>query len=224
MPRRAVAPADLSRTWAIVPIRGLETAKTRLGENLDAEERLDLVVDLLRRTLIATRDSRRVAGTIVVTMDPLAAGIAQDHRAVGLVERAPGLNQAIIAARSLATARGATAVVVLPADLPAIDSAAVNDVIDRSERGGRLSPAAGDSLVGLVGLVADRHGTGTNALLVSPPDAISPMFGLNSRELHADAARAAGVRFVELDGPLSLDVDTVDDLAAAEAALGVLRG
>ena len=68
------ARADLSRTWAIVPIRGLETAKTRLGEGLDAEERLELVTDLLTRTLVATRDASRIAGTVVVTMDPAAAG------------------------------------------------------------------------------------------------------------------------------------------------------
>ncbi|MCI0346224.1 MAG: hypothetical protein L0221_12400, partial [Chloroflexi bacterium] len=114
------ARADLSRTWAIVPIRGLETAKTRLGEGLDAEERLELVTDLLRRTLVATRDAAGIEGTIVVTMDPGAAGLARDHRAIGLVERAPGLNAAIRAARSVAVARGATAILVLPADLPAI--------------------------------------------------------------------------------------------------------
>ncbi len=80
---------DLARTWALVPIRGLETAKTRLGGDLDAEERRDLVVEMLARTLVATRDAHRIAGTIVVTMDPAAAGIARDHRAIGLVERVP---------------------------------------------------------------------------------------------------------------------------------------
>src|SRR5690242_2751168 len=123
------ARADLSRTWALVPIRGLETAKTRLGEDLDAEERVELVTELLRRTLLATRDARGIAGTIVVTMDPDAAGIAQELRAVGLVERAPGLNQAIEAARSVAMARDATAILVLPADLPSVSAAAVDDLL-----------------------------------------------------------------------------------------------
>jgi len=123
------ARADLSRTWALVPIRGLETAKTRLGEDLDPEERLELVTDLLTRTLVATRDAARIAGTVVVTMDPAAAGIARDHRAIGLVERAPGLNQAILAARSVALARGATAIVIVPADLPAITPIAVDSLV-----------------------------------------------------------------------------------------------
>jgi 2-phospho-L-lactate/phosphoenolpyruvate guanylyltransferase len=221
--------ADLARTWAVVPIRGLETAKTRLGGDLDAEERVDLVIDLLSRTLRATRDSKRIAGTIVVTMDPAAAGIARDHDAVGLVERAPGLDAAITAARSVAIARGATAVLVLPADLPAIDSAAVDAIVDASARalaGARSAAGARtDALTrGIVAIVGDRHGTGTNALLVSPPALVEPAFGPESRARHGSAAIAAGATLLELDGPLSLDVDTGEDLLAAEAALGGTRG
>lgn len=213
-----LAGPDLARTWALVPIRGLETAKTRLGGGLDAEERRDLVIDLLQRTLVATRDARRVTGTIVVTMDPAAAGIAHDHRAVGLVERAPGLNGAISAARSVAVARGATAVLVLPADLPAISAGAVDDVIAAADA------ARTPDALGLVALVTDQHGRGTNALLIAPPGRIDPLFGQASRELHRAAAAAAGARFIELDGPLALDVDTTDDLAVAEATVGVLGG
>jgi 2-phospho-L-lactate guanylyltransferase len=216
---RAVEPstrADLSRTWALVPIRGLETAKTRLGEDLDAEERVQLVTGLLRRTLEATRDARRVAGTIVVTMDPDAAGIARDLGAIGLVERAPGLNAAIEAARSVAAARDATAVLVLPADLPSVSAQAVDELV--------VAAAAAATPVGLVVLVPDRHGLGTNALLVSPPDVIDPAFGQASRAAHEGRAHAVGARYLELDGPLSLDLDTPADLLAAEAAIGSLRG
>ena len=210
------ARADLSRTWALVPIRGLQTAKTRLGADLDAEERIDLVTRMLRRTLVATRDAGRIAGTIVVTMDPDAAGIATALRAVGLVERAPGLNQAIVAARSLAVARGATAVLVLPADLPSVSASAIDEIV------GAGNDAPGRR--GLVAIVPDRHGLGTNALLVSPPDAIDPAFGESSRATHAARAAAAGATWLELGGPLSLDVDTPADLLDAEAAIGSLRG
>jgi len=211
-----IARADLSRTWALVPIRGLETAKTRLGEDLDAEERVELVTDLLRRTLLATRDARRIAGTIVVTKDPDAAGIATELRAVGLVERAPGLNEAIEAARSLAVARGATAVLVLPADLPSVSADAIDDIV--------TAASDADDGRGLVAIVPDRHGRGTNALLLSPPNEIDPAFGDASRSAHAARAAAAGATWLELDGPLSLDLDTPADLLAAEAAIGSLRG
>ena len=210
------ARADLSRTWALVPIRGLETAKTRLGEDLDHEERVRLVTRLLRRTLMATRDARRISGTIVVTMDADAAGVAKELRAIGLVERAPGLNQAIEAARSVAVARGATAVLVLPADLPSVSAEAIDALL--------ASAAELAGARGIVAIVPDRHGLGTNALLASPPGAIDPAFGEASRAAHAARAAAAGVAWLELEGPLAIDLDTPADLLAAEAAIGSLRG
>src|SRR5262245_17059348 len=209
------ARADLSSTWAVVPIRGLETSKTRLGGDLDAEERLALVTELLRRTLVATRDARRIAGTVVVTMDGDAAELARRHGAVGLVERAPGLNEAIVAATSLAVARAATAVLVRPADLPAVSAAAIDELVD-----GVASASRSDGARAVVALVPDRHGAGTNALLLSPPVAIDPGFGDHSRATHEARARAAGANFVAVDSPLSLDVDTSADLVAAEAVLG----
>jgi len=125
--------ADFSRVWAVVPIRGLETAKTRLGGGLDAEERVELVTWMLRRTLRATHAAHSIAGTVVVTMDPAAAGLAKEHGAIGLVELAPGLNPAIEAGRSVAVARGATAVLVLPADIPGVSAAAIDDLLAAPE-------------------------------------------------------------------------------------------
>jgi 2-phospho-L-lactate guanylyltransferase len=215
----ATEPADLSSTWALVPIRGLESAKSRLGGDLDAEERLELVTELLRRTLVATRDAQRVAGTIVVTKDGDAAELARLHDAIGLVESASGLNEAIEAARSVAEARGATAVLVLPADLPAVSSAAIDELLEAAASAGGAGAGGG-----LVALVGDRHGAGTNALLLAPPSVIAPAFGPGSRESHGRAATAAGARYLELESPLAFDVDTSADLLAAEAVLGSIRG
>jgi len=217
------ARADLSRTWALVPIRGLETSKTRLGGDLDPEERLALVTELLRRTLVATREARRITGTVVVTMDGDAAELARRHEAVGLVERAPGLNEAILAARSLAVARGATAVLILPADIPAVSAAAIDELLGAADRAARAKKAPAGTR-GFVALVPDRHGAGTNALVLSPPDVVDPAFGIDSRVRHERSARGAGARFQAMESELSLDVDTSADLAAAEAALGSLRG
>ena len=205
---------SFERTWALVPIRGLWTAKTRLGPDLDARERRDLVEAMLRRTLVATRDAHAIRGTIVVTKDPDAAGMARDHRAIGLVEHVPGLNEAIVGARSLAVARGATAVLVLPADLPAVSALAVDAIVAAAAAAVRASAPSG-----LVALVTDRHGRGSNALLLSPPGVIEPAFGDDSRAAHRVAAEAAGARWLELSGPLSLDVDTPADLLVAAAAM-----
>ena len=200
-----------------MPIRGLRTAKTRLRDDLDPVERTALVTEMLRRTLVATRDSSAVMGTVVVTLDPAAARMAKTHGAIGLVERVPGLNAAIEAGRSLAMARGATAVVVLPADLPAITPGAVSELVDACRDGSEGAAALG--LRGAVGLVPDQHGEGTNALLVSPPALIDPAFGTSSRATHRAEALAAGATYLELGGPLGLDVDTRADLLLAGAAL-----
>jgi 2-phospho-L-lactate guanylyltransferase len=204
------SPAGLGSTWALVPLRGLENAKTRLGAELDPEERVALVIAMSTRTLAATRDAPGIRGTVLVTADPAAAELAEAFGATTLVQRLPGLNAALREARAVALARGATAVLILPIDLPAISAGEV----------GRLLAAGAAHLPAgrpLVLAVPDRHGTGTNALLVAPPAAIEPAFGEGSFAAHRSAAALAGAVFVRHEGPLTLDVDTGADLIAAEA-------
>jgi len=203
---------DLGATWALVPLRGLETAKTRLGGELDAEERLDLVTTMARRTLAATRDARRIAGTVLVTADPEAARLAAEYRAESLVQRIAGLNAAIREARAQAMARGATAVIVLPIDLAAVSAEAIDEVIDAAA----LASGGPDADCGLVVVVPDRHGDGTNVLLVAPPAVVDPAFGTGSRAAHEALAAASGARYLGLGGPLTFDVDTAEDLLASE--------
>jgi len=202
---------DLASTWALVPLRGLEDAKTRLGSALDPEERLELVVAMATRTLAATRDAPSIRGTVLVTADPAAADLAARFGARTIVQRLPGLNAALREARAMAIDHGATAVLILPIDLPAISVEAIEDLLAdaRAIRPGRPMVLA----------VPDRHGTGTNALLVSPPAAIEPAFGEGSLIAHRDAAAAGDAEFLTATGPLTFDVDTGADLLAAEAAV-----
>lgn len=210
---------DLSRVWAVVPIRGLRTAKTRLSPGLDPAERLALVTEMLRRTLVATRDAESIDGTVVVTLDPAVAGIATAHRAVGLVDILPGLNEAIRAARSLAVSRDASAVLILPADLPSVTADGIDAIVGEA-RAAAAGAGGGAGARGLVAVVPDRHREGTNALLVAPADLINPDFGPGSLAAHRAAATAAGASYLEIGGPLTLDVDTPADLLLASAALG----
>ena len=70
----------------------------------------------------------------------------------------------------------------------------------------------------------DRHGTGTNALLMAPADAIGPAFGEGSAERHRDRAERAGYEVaVEPIASLGLDLDTPDDLTALAEALAEHR-
>jgi 2-phospho-L-lactate/phosphoenolpyruvate guanylyltransferase len=195
---------------AIVPVGALEGAKSRLGETLDAEERRDLVLGLLRTTLGATAGTPEIAETIVVTPDDEVRQLALENGARPLRQRGQGLNRGLNEAREEAIAGGASSILVLPIDLPLVSPQALAGVIAPLD----------DPRRPLVVIATDRHGRGTNALLVAPPDAIEFGFGGDSRAAHADCAREVGARLVELpDGPLTLDLDTPADLLLAGGVL-----
>jgi 2-phospho-L-lactate guanylyltransferase len=196
---------------AIIPVGTLDGAKSRLGQVLDAEERVELTMLLARRTIAAAVATAGIAHTIVVTPDDAIRGLADELGARPIRQRDRGLNHGITAARDEAIAAGADAILILPIDLPEITPEAIGDL---------LAPLA-DQRRPLVAIVADRHGRGTNALLLAPPDAIEVRFGGDSRRAHVAAAEMAEARLVELGGPLALDVDTPEDLLLAEASLRV---
>jgi 2-phospho-L-lactate guanylyltransferase len=197
---------------AIVPVGSLEGAKSRLGAVLDAEERLDLTVRLARATIEAAVAADRVDEVLVITPDDSVRELALRLGARPILQRDNGLNHGLVAARGEAAAGGATAILVLPIDLPAITPAAIDAVA------AVLDGAAGP----IVAIVPDRHGRGTNALLVAPPGAIDLCFGGDSALAHEAAARASGAELHVLDGPLALDLDTPDDLLLSEPRLARL--
>ena len=201
---------SLSRIVAVVPVRSLSSGKSRLGEPLDAEERADLMLALLRRTVEQALAASRLAGVVVVSEDADLLRQARVMGAASLLQEHPGLNEGLAEARAAADPE-ATAIMVLPADLPSVVASAIDELAEAAELAQRGAP---DRPV--VALVPDRHGTGTNALLVAPPDAIPFRFGAGSRVAHCSAARAAGASYVELSGPLTFDLDTPEDLLEAD--------
>jgi len=217
-------PPTLERIVALVPVRGLEGAKSRLGEALDAEERRALVERLLVRTVAAAAGTKALVGVVVVSADKEVLALASTLGARGVAQESGGLNEALDIGRASAIADGADAVLVVPGDLPAVTADELGRVIARARAHVAARVVAGAPVHALVTLVTDRAGTGTNVLLVAPPDAISFHFGDGSRAVHAAAARAARAAYLEIAGPLDLDLDTPDDLLVAEAAgLGAVR-
>jgi len=122
--------------------------------------------------------------------------------------RAGGLNAALRAARDAAGSAGATAVLMLPADLPLLDRAALERLLD----GADAALAAGNGHALVVVAPADARG-GTNALLVSPPNLVDPAFGESSLAAHLLAASKADATVqLVIDPALGFDLDTPDDL------------
>ncbi len=204
----AASPAP-RRTAVVIPVRALEGAKSRLGAVLDAEERRELVELLLCRTVSAARATAGVDLVAVISPDPDALAAAADAGAEPIAQRSSGLNPGLAEARSTLAGR-ADRLLVLPADLPCVAAAEIGQLLAAADAASRDGHS-------VVALAPDRHGRGTNALVLDPPGIIEPAFGGDSRDAHARLARAAGARYVEADGILELDLDTPDDLLLVEA-------
>ena len=192
-----------TRIAAIIPAGTLEGAKTRLGGTLDAEERQDLAERLMTRTVLAALAADGIDDVLVVSPDREVLRHAAALGARTLRQRSVGLNAGLVEGRLDVVAGGADAILVLPIDLPFVTAEAVAAV---------LLPLGAVGAVADIVLVTDRHGNGTNALVLRPPHAIAFAFGPGSRHAHRAAAEAVGARYVEVEGPLAFDLDTPDDL------------
>ncbi|TFH38198.1 MAG: 2-phospho-L-lactate guanylyltransferase [Anaerolineales bacterium] len=188
--------------WAIVPVKPLRRAKSRLAGVLTDEERASLSQRLLQHTLDVLNEIPEIEHTLVVSRDSRALALARQQGARTLAERgAPELNRALVRATLVAKEYGAAGVLVLPADLPLLK---MQDVLT-------LIHAAHDPPV--VVLVPDRRGQGTNALLVCPSGLIEYDFGPDSFQRHQERAKAIGARLELCSNPsLELDLDLPEDL------------
>lgn len=200
------------RTLAVVPIKSLADAKQRLSETLAGGSRRSLVQAMFSDVLASLRRAQGVDAVAVVTDDAVADSLASGDRVAVLPDdQRAGQSEAAEIGIAYARAHGFERVLLVPGDTPMLDAVEVEELLDRCAR---------DEIT--VAIVPDRHGTGTNALLISPPDAFAPSFGPGSLERHVAAARAAELAYrVEAVPSLALDVDTPDDLAAL---WGVVEG
>lgn len=193
---------------AVLPIKRFDAAKQRLTAGYEDDRRRALVAAMVEDVLTAVSKARSIERTIVVSGDPIAQGLAAELGAEVLPDPEDvGHVQAALAGIAKAEVEGADAVVLLPGDCPLLDPRELDSLLTG------LPPS-------YVGIVPDRHGSGTNALVLSPPSAIIPAFGEGSRERHVSLAREAGIPFeVEEVPSLGLDLDTPADVVALTTQL-----
>ncbi|HEX4668948.1 MAG TPA: 2-phospho-L-lactate guanylyltransferase [Solirubrobacterales bacterium] len=188
---------------AVLPVKRFGAAKQRMAAGITGGQRRDLAEAMVADVLEAIGRARAIERTIVVTGDPVAQELAAEAGAEVVPDPEDGGHvEAAQAGIARAEADGAEHVVLLAGDCPLLDPRELD----------RLLTGVPGSYVGVV---PDRHGTGTNALLLSPPGAIVPAFGEGSRDRHVEAARQAGVPFgIEELPSIELDLDTPADVIA----------
>jgi 2-phospho-L-lactate/phosphoenolpyruvate guanylyltransferase len=190
--------------WVIVLVKDLDQAKQRLGNVLDAKARRALA---LRNAERAIRAAAAGDHRLVVGGSPEVQEIADRLGAEAVIERRQqGQNVAAKLGIAHALKSNARAVLILSSDLPLVTPKSVKDMLDVA---GRVAPPA------VVAAPAIGRG-GTNALYISPPDAISLHFGEDSLTAFRHEAEAKGVNFaVHKSDALALDLDEPEDLEQA---------
>jgi 2-phospho-L-lactate guanylyltransferase len=195
------------RTVAVLPVKRFSQAKQRLGDAVP-DGRPELAAMMVQDVLVALWATPSVDDVVVVTNEDRAIAAAESVGATVIAdERETGQSPAARAGVRHATQAGAERVLLVPGDCPALDPAELEAL---------LRATAAERVV----IVPDRHGSGTNALVLTPPGVIDPSFGPDSRARHESLAAAAGVRpALAHPASLLLDVDTGADLGALRERL-----
>jgi 2-phospho-L-lactate guanylyltransferase len=193
------AGSDNLHTTAIVPVKGLSVANGRLDDTLSPDERNRLAEALFLDLIVKLPRSRCIDDVLVVTADE---SIARQTRWFGhmvlVQDEDEGHSEAAAAGARAAMEEGAERVAMVPVDCPMLDVEELDARIGRSPR--------------TVLIVPDRHETGTNALVMAPPDVFIPAFGPDSCARHVTKARAAGISFaLEKIASMAIDLDTAED-------------
>ncbi len=222
------------RTAAVLPVKSFSRAKQRLGESVADRLRLELARAMVADVLLALEHTDAIELTIVVTREREVASAALALGAI-VVDDDTESGQSAAAARGIrhAVAERIERVLCVPGDCPALDPAELQALLgvgvgeseneDRSEGSVPREGTAPRESERSVVIIPDRHGTGTNGLLLSPPEAISPSFGADSCDRHRELALAAGiVARIARPESLLLDIDTGADLAELRVRLAQL--
>jgi 2-phospho-L-lactate guanylyltransferase len=219
------------RVHAIVPMKNLGQAKSRLSGYISESERRSLVLGLLGNTLsLLCEDSERAAGIArrmayiqtvwVVSNDAAVLGLAQHYGARGIHDTTSDLNAALDLGKTAAIAAGAEALLVIPGDMPLITVTDVEGLLGALQRTIPVSLRQQHDEITrapLCVIAPDQEGNGTNALGFTLPTRMHFLFGEHSFNRHLEQARSLGINVrVYASSTLALDIDTPDDLARSE--------
>jgi 2-phospho-L-lactate guanylyltransferase len=188
----------------LLPIKDLRNAKQRLAEVLTSEERFSLAQAMLADTILAIRGVERADKIVVVTnYEPAMETAAKYGWEVLREGQQTSESASVDYASRLCAERGVTALLRVPLDLPLVRASDIDELL--------LTECAAPSVV----MVPSRDGTGTNAILRTPPALFPSHFGPNSFAKHRNEAEQARARvIVRRNERLEMDVDDEADLRA----------
>jgi 2-phospho-L-lactate guanylyltransferase len=188
----------------LLPVKNLHNAKKRLEDVLTPSERFGLAEAMLADTIRAVRGVRHAEKIFVVTNYEPVMHLAEENRWEILREEEQiSESHSVDAASKLCEQRGVTGLLRLPLDLPLIQSNDIDDLL--------TAECQAPALV----IVPSRDGTGTNAMLRTPPTLFPSHFGSGSFTEHLAEAKNTNARIIVCRNPrLEMDLDDEADLRA----------
>lgn len=199
------------KTVAVVPVKGLDEAKSRLAGALSPEERATRTLEMLAHVLETVGQSGVV--DIIGVISPEVEQLSLPGEVARIKQIEPGLNNLLEQGREWALLEGADRLMVIFADLPLLSE---SDLLEISELGREA---------GTLVLAPDRHGHGTNVMLSHPVTLARFAFGTGSYHKHRRHALEDGARVATYHSMgTSLDLDTPDDMAYMEREMLVTSG
>ena len=193
----------MMKTFAIVPVKRFENAKTRLSSMLDTEDRIRLSSLMLEDTLQILSVAPPLTQVIIVSADKRADEIATKHGAKFLPEeKEKGVNSAVALADGYCIEKeAADATIVIPHDLPLLDSIVISKACELAEKESTC----------IVICPSVRY-DGTNMLLRKPPSVIGTFYETDSYNTHVRTAIKLGIPVKPLlSKSLMYDIDTPED-------------
>ncbi len=185
---------------ALVPVKSLTEAKSRLASHMTPEQRAALMLDMLHHVIDILHKSQQFAHVTVVSADTRVLELAQAWGAIARIEEQTGHNPALTAAAHRELEDGADALLTISADLPLLQTNDIHGIIQASTWHD-------------VVLAPSQDRTGTNALLSRPPLVIPYLFGVNSFPRYLAQIERQHVQSTSYTGVgLALDIDTIDDI------------
>lgn len=193
----------MMKTFAIVPVKRFENAKTRLSSMLDTEDRIRLSSLMLEDTLQILSVAPPLTQVIIVSADKRADEIATKHGAKFLPEeKEKGVNSAVALADGYCIEKeAADATIVIPHDLPLLDTIVISKACELAEKESTC----------IVICPSVRY-DGTNMLLRKPPSVIGTFYETDSYNMHVRTAIKLGIPVKPLlSKSLMYDIDTPED-------------
>jgi|SRR5579885_151050 len=185
---------------ALIPVKMLHQAKSRLASYLNEEARATLVLAMLQHVISILLESAQFERVSVVSADRKVLAQAQSWGAHAMLEERQGHNPALEAAALAELTTGAETLLTISADLPLLQ---LHDVCNMIEQSRQYDVVLAPSL----------DGTGTNALLARPPLALPYLFGPGSLQRYSMEAKQRAISFALYHSTgFALDIDTINDL------------